>query len=97
MTQFLPFKCETMFKTVVSKKGQVVIPKNIREMLGLTTGTILKVSVEKKKIILEPIEEPPKEIFIEAGSKITEKIIREAKTLSDKTIKLLKDLGVEIE
>ncbi len=57
-----------MNKTIISKKGQVVISKAIRKMLGLTPGTILKVRVEGKKIILEPLEEPPKEIFIEAGS-----------------------------
>ncbi|MCD6466249.1 AbrB/MazE/SpoVT family DNA-binding domain-containing protein [Candidatus Bathyarchaeota archaeon] len=85
-----------MSKTMVSKKGQVVIPKNIRERLGLTPGTILKVQVEGKKVILEPLQEPPKEIFVEAGLKITEPLLHEAKITSDKAKRLLRGLGVQI-
>jgi len=40
---------KTMFKTIVSKKDQVVIPKTIRDMLGLTTGAVLEISVEKRR------------------------------------------------
>lgn len=32
-------------KTRVSEKGQVVIPKEIRDKLGLKKGTVLKVRV----------------------------------------------------
>ena len=85
-----------MSKTVVSKKGQVVIPKQARDKLGLTPGTVLKVQVEGKRIILEPLQEPPKEAFIEAGSTITEQLLNEAKTTSDKSKRLLRDLGVSI-
>lgn len=42
------------------------------------------------------MQEPPKEIFIEAGSGITEKVLREIKVSSDKARKLLEDLGVSI-
>jgi len=83
-----------MLKTIVSKKGQVVIPKPIRDQLGLAPGTILKVHVEGKRIILEPLTEPPPEIFVSAGSEITEPILKEAKSLGDKAYRLLKDLGV---
>ncbi|MCD6529213.1 AbrB/MazE/SpoVT family DNA-binding domain-containing protein [Candidatus Bathyarchaeota archaeon] len=85
-----------MSKTVVSKKGQVVIPKQARDKLGLTPGTVLKVQVEGKRIILEALQEPPKETFIEAGSTITEQLLNEAKTTSDKSRRLLRDLGVSI-
>ena len=85
-----------MSKTMVSKKGQVVIPKQAREKLSLTPGTVLRVHVEGKRVILEPIQEPPKEAFVKAGS-ITEPLLREAKTTSDKTRKLLRDLGVTID
>lgn len=83
-----------MMKTVVSEKGQVVIPKEVRERLGLTRGTVLNVRVEGKRIILEPVQEPPEEIFIKAGPRLTEPILAEAKATSDKVVKLLKDLGV---
>jgi len=86
-----------MLKTIVSRKGQIVIPKQARDKLSLTTGTVLSVQIEGKRVILEPLQEPPKEAFIRAGSGITEPIIHEAKTSSDKTQKLLRDLGVSID
>jgi len=86
-----------MSKTTLSTKGQVVIPKQIREKLGLTPGTVFKIRLEGKSIILEPITEPPNEIFVEAGPEVTEPILEEAKSSSDKTRKLLKDLGVPID
>ena len=85
-----------MSKTVVSKKGQVVIPKQAREKLSLTPGTVLKVQVEGKRIILEPLQEPPKEAF-EAGQRITEPLLHEAKITSGKAERLLRDLGVPID
>ena len=86
-----------MLKTIVSRKGQIVIPKQARDKLSLTTGTVLRVQIEGKRVVLEPLRELPKEAFIRAGSGITEPIIREAKTTSDKTKKLLRDLGVSID
>lgn len=82
-------------KTVVSSRGQVVIPKPVREKLGLKPGTTLKVRVEGSRIILEPPEEPPKEVFVRAGARITEPILREAKRSGDKASKLLEELGIE--
>ena len=83
-------------RTVVSSKGQVVIPKRIREELGLTPGTVLRVWVEGKRVILEPVREPPERVFVKAGSSITERVLREAKGSSDKALRLLRDLGVPI-
>jgi AbrB family looped-hinge helix DNA binding protein len=39
----------------LSSKGQVVVPKDIREALGLSAGTILKVSCQGQFIVLEPV------------------------------------------
>ena len=39
----------------LSSKGRVVLPKDIREALGLSTGTILKVSCQGQQIVLEPV------------------------------------------
>jgi len=85
-----------MSKTILSKKGQVVIPKQARDKLSLTPGTVLRVQVEGKRVILEPLQEPPKEAFIQAGPKITEPLLHEVKTTSDKAQRLLRDLGVQI-
>ncbi|MEM2842212.1 MAG: AbrB/MazE/SpoVT family DNA-binding domain-containing protein [Thermoproteota archaeon] len=86
-----------MSKTIVSKKGQVVIPKQARDKLGLTPGTVLKVQVEGKKIILEPLQELAEKAFVRAGPKVTEPLLHEAKRTSDKTQRLLRDLGVPLE
>lgn len=81
-------------RTVVSKKGQVVIPKEARDRLGLSAGTPLRVEVEGKRLILEPWRDLPEEAFVRAGRRITKPILREAKGESDKSERLLKDLGV---
>ena len=44
---------ETALQVRVGKRGVVVIPKKIREALGIDEGTILKVRVEARKVILE--------------------------------------------
>lgn len=79
-------------KVKTSSKGQVVIPKEIREKLGIKPGTILNIRAEDKRVILELAPEPP-DVFVEAG-KVSEEILREAKASSDKVEKLLRDLGV---
>ena len=84
-----------MSKTVVSKKGQVVIPKDARDKLNLTPGTILEVQIEKGRVIFEPFKELPKKAFIRAGKNVTNPILQEAKATSDKTQRLLKELGID--
>jgi len=83
--------------TRLSEKGQVVIPKDARDKLGLVSGTVLRVEVEGKRVILEPVHEPPTGAFVHAGAKITEPLLQEAKTTSDKAQRLLRDLGVPID
>ncbi len=51
----------------VSSKGQVVIPKPLREKLGLRSGSRLKVTLENHRVILTPFTEPPPEILVEAS------------------------------
>lgn len=46
-------------KTIVSEKGQITIPKTIRERLGILPGTVLEIeSVEGKLIAtkMDPID-----------------------------------------
>lgn len=50
----------------------MVIPKETRERLNLNPGTVLKVEVKDRKIILEPVKELPEEIFVHDGARITE-------------------------
>ena len=41
-------------KTKLSSKGQVVIPLEIRNRLGLPTGTVMDCKLEQNRIILSP-------------------------------------------
>ena len=43
--------------TMVSTKGQFVIPVDIRESLGISPGTRISVTLEGTKIVLEPVSE----------------------------------------
>ncbi len=42
----------------LSSKGQVVLPKEVREALGLGPGTTLRVTVQDRRIILDPLTTP---------------------------------------
>jgi len=44
---------EKLVKIRVGKRGVIVIPKEIREKMGLEEGTILDLRVEGNKIILQ--------------------------------------------
>jgi len=46
-----------MATTKLSTKGQVVIPKEIRKAIKAKPGTTFKVSMQRGKIVLEPISE----------------------------------------
>jgi AbrB family looped-hinge helix DNA binding protein len=50
-----------MQNTRLSSKGQVVIPKKIRDELKIEVGTLLRVKLAGKKITLEPLEKSAKE------------------------------------
>ena len=54
----------TLEVTSLSTKGQIVIPREIREKLGLEPGTKLIVIQEGDNILLKPITLPKKEQFI---------------------------------
>lgn len=45
---------ETIF-TVVSSKGQIVIPAALREELGIQVGTRLAIQRENNHLVLQPI------------------------------------------
>lgn len=42
----------------LSSKGQVVLPKEVRENLGIGPGTTLRVTVQDGRIILDPLTTP---------------------------------------
>ena len=44
--------------TAVSSKGQIVLPKQIRDRLNIVPGTKMFVLSDNENIILKPIQEP---------------------------------------
>lgn len=47
----------------MSKKGQIVIPKEIREKFGIQPGDAVIFNVQENKIIIEKIEEKMTDIL----------------------------------
>ncbi len=47
----------TAYRTVVSSKGQVVIPAELRQQLGLEKGTRATWSAERGRLVLTPMTE----------------------------------------
>jgi AbrB family looped-hinge helix DNA binding protein len=47
---------DTVF-TVVSSKGQIVIPSALREKLGIKTGTRVAIQHQDRHLLLQPITE----------------------------------------
>lgn len=45
----------------VSERGQVAIPKDIRQKLNIKTGDLLGFAIEGNKIVLQPVINVPKE------------------------------------
>ena len=86
-----------MTTVTVSSKGQIVIPRKLREMLGLTTGNKLKVFQENKKIILVAVPEvKPSELFVSASPHAVDKALKTSRKIDETKIKgLLHDLGIK--
>lgn len=41
-------------KTIITQKGQVTIPKHIRDYLGLKTKNKVEFMIEKERVIIQP-------------------------------------------
>ena len=46
-------------ETTLDRFGRVVIPKHVRDNMGLEAGTILQIEKEGKKIVLHPVQREP--------------------------------------
>jgi AbrB family looped-hinge helix DNA binding protein len=80
----------------LSSKGQVVIPKHVRERLGLGDGDRLKLSVEAKRIMLVPLTELSEEFFVKGGAEAVKEALKEARKIDErKLVELLSALGVK--
>ena len=63
--------------TSISSKGQIVIPNDIRETLGLSIGVKMIIFTDGDNLLLKPIQTPHFETF--------KKLIKESKKLVTKT------------
>lgn len=61
--------------TKVQRKGIIVIPKALREEVGLKEGDIVIAKAVKGKIIIEPLENKVKLVTVDYS--IVDKILRE--------------------
>ncbi|MBS1259206.1 MAG: hypothetical protein MAG551_02273 [Candidatus Scalindua arabica] len=46
-------------KTTLDRSGRIVIPKEVRDDLGLKPGTVLQIEEVKQEILLKPVYEEP--------------------------------------
>jgi AbrB family looped-hinge helix DNA binding protein len=81
----------------LSSKGQIVIPKEVREKLGLKAGDKIKLEVEEgRRVVIQPSVKPPNDVFVQAGERLIEETLQEAKRVDEEKIReMLKALGVE--
>ena len=64
----------------ISSKGQIVIPRTVREKLDLRQGDQLSIGVADGKIILEPLERHPLLVLqgaLKEGNSLTEALLDE--------------------
>jgi len=80
-------------KSSVGERGQIVIPKQIRDRLRLEKGMILEVetSGDDGAIVLRPIRKRRKDwrdwIGVFAGDKLTQKYLRDKKKEKEKEVR----------
>jgi AbrB family looped-hinge helix DNA binding protein len=66
--------------TTVSSKGQLVIPKEIRNALGIKPKQKMNLKIVEDHVEMEPLPENPVEYFcgiFKEGSSLTEALLRE--------------------
>jgi len=66
----------------VTRKGQITIPKNIREKLSIREGDYLIISLRENKIIIEKLKPP--EPGEPVGERKYKRIIKELEELRSK-------------
>ena len=73
-----------------------MLPKDARKKLGLKKGDKLKIKIdeENKTIVMQASIEPPKEVFVRAGTRLSSSILKESDQLDATKVKrLLKAIG----
>jgi len=59
----------SMATSTISQKGQIIIPKDLRERLGLTIGTVIEFSSENGRLVAtKVVQENPFARWVGRGS-----------------------------
>ena len=58
------------FEIAITSKGQIVIPKKVRKMLGIEAGTKLILEIKDKDLILKVKPKDPLKALLELRGKI---------------------------
>jgi AbrB family looped-hinge helix DNA binding protein len=68
-----------MLTAKLSSKGQIVIPKGVRERLNISSGTFFNIRLENDDIVLTPVKSTPVQRLYGkfAGEKILDELERE--------------------
>jgi antitoxin PrlF len=67
--------------TKMSSKGQIVIPRSIRQLIGIEEGNVFAIAGDKNTIILKRIKTPSKLEIINDLREITKRGSERAKNL----------------
>ena len=46
-------------ETTLDRFGRIIIPKNVREDMGLEAGAVLQIEKQGEKIVLQPVQGEP--------------------------------------
>lgn len=65
--------------TKVDSKGRIVLPKEVRDRLGITPGTEVNIHEEDGKVVVEP-KDNPEQIIDRMDQLITETAFEEGET-----------------
>ncbi len=69
-----------MYKTKITKKGQITLPNEYREKLDLSTGSVVVVDLKKDHILVQKPKSDLEELF-GAWSDITDKQVKQIKSI----------------
>ena len=72
--------------TRMSSKGQIVIPRKLREKIGAEEGSLFALASDKDSIVLRKVKTPSKE-----------EIIRKINEMASKNRKRLEKMGIKTE
>lgn len=84
----------TLKVTSLSSKGQVVIPRDIREKLRLISGSNLLVMTDGSNLLLKPIDTPSLQTF-EQLVKDSKKLVSQKKLKKSEVAKLIRSVRHE--